>query len=380
VDPEDNALIMYTSGTTGHPKGVVLTHRSVMGQMDTAHFYSELAAKLTPPHMADRAQPCIICPVPLFHVTGSHHIFLACFVNGRKLVLLYKWDVSEALMLIEKEKATNWTGVPTMIQDLMEHPEFSKRDTSSLKSVGGGGAAVPIPQVTRVEKAFKGVGRPQQGYGLTETNGGIAFIQGDQYLGRPGSTGPPTVLTDVKVVDLTTRKALPTGEQGELLIRGALVMKEYWGKAKATADVLDKDGWFSSGDIAKLDAENYVFITDRAKEIIIRGGENISCVEVESAFYKNSAVYECAAFGLPDERLGEVVGLAVLLKPEAKLTPNELAKSVKDDLAGFKIPTPDCIFLVNESLPRGDTGKVLRRVIKDRIIQSKKTGKAQSKL
>jgi len=339
-----------------------------------------LGAKLTPQNMVDRNQACVICPVPLFHVTGSHHIFLACLIGGRKLVLIYKWDVAEALNLIEKEKATTWTGVPTMIQDLMEHPDFAKRDTSSLKIVGGGGAAVPIPQVKRVEKAFKGVGRPQQGYGLTETNGGIAFIQGDQYLQKPGSTGPPIPLIEVKVVDLSSRKDLPTGQQGELLIRGVLVMKEYWGKAKATADILDKDGGFSSGDIAKLDSDNCIFITDRAKEIIIRGGENISCVEVESAFYKNSAVYECAAFGLPDERLGEVVGLAVLLKPDTKVTPNELIASVKDDLAGFKIPTADSIFMMKETLPRGDTGKVLRRVIRDRMIQLKKTGKVQSKL
>jgi len=316
--------------------------------------------------------PCCICPVPLFHVTASHHLFLSCFPSGRKLVLMTKWDATEALRLIEKERPTYWTGVPTMMQDLVEHPDFHKYDTSSLKTITGGGAAVPKAVIPKIDQRFK-VGRPAQGYGLTETNGAIASISADSFVLRPGSTGKPFPIVEAKVVDVDTGEELKQGERGELVVRSPLVMKEYWGKPEATAKVLN-NGWFKTGDVVYLDEENYIFIVDRAKDIIIRGGENISCADVENAILHHPAVLEAAVFGIPDERLGERVAAMIMLKSDAKQKPsaNDIINFIKGHLASFKIPSPNDIFFTSQPLPRGATGKTLKREIKDAVLKSLK--------
>lgn len=371
--PEDNAAIMYTSGTTGHPKGVVLSHRSILSQMSMSLFGAEMmkqVMKIAAPNApADTTQPCSICPIPLFHVTACHHLYLASYTIGRKLVIMSRWDAGLALALVEKEKATAWTGVPTMIQDMMEHPDFAKRDLSSMKIVGAGGAPTPKAQVFRVNKAFKMVGRPQQGYGLTETNGAICTINGDAYVLKPTSTGAPFPIVEVKCVDLDTGKDCKQGERGELLIRSTLVMTGYWNNQKATEEVLTKEAWFRTGDVAILDKENYIYIVDRAKQIIIRGGENISCAEVEAALMQNTAVMEACVFGLPDERLGEKVAAMILLKPESKLTAQALHASVKEVLAAFKVPLAADIYFSSSALPRGATGKTQKRDVRDSVLK-----------
>jgi len=382
VHTDDVATIMYTSGTTGHPKGVVQTHRGVTNQLRMAYFAKKLYSILMPPAEND-VQSCIVCPVPLFHVTASHHVFLSSFVAGRKMVLMYRWDAGEALKIIEKERPDSWTGVPTMVQDMMEHPDFDKTDTSSLKSVGGGGAPTPKAQVEKVGKKFKN-GAPQQGYGLTETNGAICSISGEDYLSNPGSCGKPFPIVQVAVVDPddASGKALAAGEKGEILIKSPLIMKEYWNNKSKTDEAIISlpdlgHGWFRTGDIGVVNEEGFIFILDRAKDIIIRGGENISCAEVESAAFENPRVFECAAFGIKDRRLGEVVGLMVVPKPGESISPEEVLQTMSPHLAAFKMPKLNHVFFQHDPLPRGATGKILKRTIRDQINSQLET---QSKL
>ena len=240
-----------------------------------------------------------------------------------------------------------------MIQDLMEHPDFDKYDTSSLKKLGGGGAPTPVSQVKKVSQKFKGGGAAGNGYGLTETNGGVCSIGGEAYKQRPTSCGQPLPLVEVCVVDIegpnedgTYKYIATTDTRGELLIRGALVMKEYWNKpeknreALVAVDANKGGGWFRTGDIATLDNENYIYIVDRLKDLIIRGGENISCAEVESSFYNHPHVLECAAFGMKDSRLGERVGICIVLKKgsPSTATKQEFIKHAGQTMAKFKIP------------------------------------------
>jgi len=372
LHPDDICGIMYTSGTTGNPKGVMHTHRGVSQQMCMIRVGEEMpreVARLMNAPAQKQVQPCMILPVPLFHVTGSHHVFLASFVWGYKIVMMYKWDPLTALRLIEKEKATAWTGVPTMIQDMMEHPDFSKYDTSTLKSVTGGGGPTPKAQVAKSASKFKG-SAPGQGYGLTETNGAVCFNGGDDYINRPTSIGLPFPIVEFQIRDVDTRKLLPPGQRGELWIRSPLNMRGYYNKPDKTAEVLDAEGWFASGDVAMLDEEGYAYIVDRAKDLIIRGGENISCAEVEGAFYETGKVLECAAFGIPHERLGEVVGLMVVPSSGVPtFTATELRGLVQGKIAAFKMPNVEHIFITNERLPRGATEKIQKREIRDRVAQ-----------
>lgn len=382
LDTDDMAGIMYTSGTTGNPKGVVHTQRNIAQQMIMGMLGSKLMSGMmnimgAPP---SPIQPCVILPVPLFHVTGSHHVFLQSMIEGRKMVMMPKWDPLKALQLIEREKCTTWTGVPTMVQDMMEHPDFDKYDVSTMKSIGGGGGPTPAAQVTKVAQKFKG-GGAGQGYGLTETNGAVATNGGPDYLRKPTSIGKPFPIVQMQARDVDTGNVLPTGERGELWIKSVLNMKEYFNKPEKSAEVLDKDGWFASGDIGKIDEEGFAYILDRAKDLIIRGGENISCAEVEAAFFETGKVLECAAFGIPDERLSEVVGLMVVPNSAgAGVSANELRSAVVGKIAGFKIPEVQHIFVTSERLPRGATEKILKREIRDSIAQKLGKNQPQSKL
>lgn len=371
IGPDDDATILYTSGTTGEPKGAVSTHRAVVqalfafGCGVAVQRAREAGAEGSgeTPAMALPGEPAFILIVPLFHVTGCVPVMLSCFYLGMKLVMMYKWDPEAALELIERERVTNFIGVPTQSWDLLESPRFADFDTSSLVSVGGGGAPAPPKLVRRVEDSFRR-GRPQIGYGLTETNAYGPGNSGSDYVSHPDSTGRAVPIMQVEIRGDDGRP-LPPDERGEIWLKGPNVIRGYWGKPEATAEAL-VEGWLRTGDIGHLDPEGFLYVEDRAKDVVLRAGENVYCAEVEAAIYEHPAVYEAAVFGVPHERLGEEVVAVVQLKPGEKLTSEELRAHVRQRLAAFKVPST--IVFVDEQLPRSASGKILKRELRTRLF------------
>jgi long-chain acyl-CoA synthetase len=302
--------------------------------------------------------------VPFFHATGCHSVLVANLAAGNKLVLMHKWDPTRALELIERERITTFGGVPAMVWQVIEHPDFASYDVSSLKSVGYGGAPAAPELVRRIEEMFPGR-MPSNGYGLTETSSVTTLNAGIDYQAHPDSVGVPVPVCDVKVVD-PAGATLPIGEVGELWIKGPNVVKGYFNKPEATAETFT-DGWLHSGDLARLDEEGFVYIVDRAKDLVIRGGENISSVEVEAALFEHPAVTDAAVIGVPHPVLGEEVGAVVHLTPGANVTPEELRKHLEGRIAGFKMPAH--IWFLPQPLPRNAAGKVLKRNLKEHTAE-----------
>ena len=370
IDPDDDALIFYTSGTTGSPKGAQLTHRAVVHNLlnmiflgacgDAARAQRLAAAGGEPPE----APPTIaaLLPVPLFHVTGCNCVMHPVTIAGGRLVLMYRWDAAEALRLIEREGVTVMTGVPTMSRELLQHPDWSSTDTSSLRSMGGGGAAIPTDLVRRIDERLPR-GRPGVGYGLTETSGIATAISNEFYVANPSSVGPLVPCMEAKVIN-EAGETLGSDERGELLLRGPNVMKGYLNRPDATEEAI-VDGWFRTGDVAEIDADGWIYIKDRIKDMVIRGGENIHCSEVEAAIYELDEVAEAAVFGVLDERLGEEVGAAVVLVPGAELGESDLATHLDGRLARFKHPR--YVWFLDEPLPRNANGKFLKRELRERF-------------
>ncbi len=363
VGPDDDATILYTSGTTGFPKGAVSTHRAVT-QALMAFWASAVimtARKGEDPLGGSGRPPCFILIVPLFHVTGCVPVMLSCFGMKMKLVMMHRWEPETALRLIEAEKVTAFVGVPTQSWDLLESPAFAKYDTSSLATIGGGGAPAPVKLVDRVEKSFAG-GRPTLGYGMTETNGFGPGNAGDDYVSHPTSTGRArTLIMDIEIRDEAGRP-LPVGSRGEIWMKGPNLIRGYWNNPEATAQTI-VDGWLASGDLGRVDEEGFLYIEDRAKDMVLRAGENVYCAEVESAIYDHPAVYEAAVFGVPHERLGEEVACVVQLKPGSDLTADDLRDFLAETLAPFKIPSR--IVFTEERLPRNPSGKILKRELRE---------------
>jgi long-chain acyl-CoA synthetase len=369
VGPEDDATILYTSGTTGHPKGAVSTHRAVLSALVAFACRTAINRMMYPPSEPPAHPTSFILVVPLFHVTGLVPVMLSCFAGGFKLVMMYKWSPERALELIERERVTQFVGVPTQSWDLLESPEFSRHDTSSLTNVGGGGAPAPPELVRRIDQGFK-KGTPGIGYGMTETNAYGPGNSGPDYLRKPRSTGRTVPIMEVKVVGEDGCE-LARGEIGEIWFRGPNLIRGYWNKPEATAETI-VDGWLKSGDLGRMDEEGFVYVEDRKKDMVLRAGENVYCAEVEAALYEHPAVHEAAVFGLPHERLGEEVACAVVPKRGHSLEAETLRRHLAQHIAPFKIPTVWEIHA--EPLPRNPAGKILKRGLRDAIVARRKTG------
>jgi long-chain acyl-CoA synthetase len=363
IDPDLDATILYTSGTTGRPKGAVSTHRAVVSAL-MAFGCRGAADNVRKPPATDvpSLPPAFILIVPLFHVTGCVPVMLGCILSGAKLVIMYKWDAGKALQIIQDEQITSFVGVPTQSWDLVNHPDFDKFDTSSLRSVGGGGAPAPAAQVELVSQKIK-KGGPQLGYGMTETNAYGPGNNGKDYLDHPTSTGKALPIMDVQIRD-DDLNPLPTGGRGEIWFRGPMLIRGYWGKPEATDETII-DGWLRTGDIGRFDEEGFLYIEDRAKDMILRGGENIYGAEVEGAIYTHPAIHEAAVFGVPHERLGEEVAVALVLREGATLEPEELRAYLSGKIASFKVPAH--VFIRTELLPRNAAGKFLKRQLRDEL-------------
>jgi long-chain acyl-CoA synthetase len=365
VTPDHDATILYTSGTTGNPKGAVSTHRAVLQALMGFGCKTAIDRLRRPPApelIEPAGPPVFILIVPLFHVTGCVPVMLSCFSAGLKLVMMYRWDADRALELIERERVTNFVGVPTQSWDLLESPRFAATDTSSLVSVGGGGAPAPPELVRRVAASFES-GKPNIGYGMTETNAYGPGNSGVDYVEHPTSTGRSTPILEIAVRDELGRD-LPAGMRGEIWFKGPCLIRGYWNKPEATAETI-VDGWLRTGDIGRVDDEGFVYVEDRAKDMVLRGGENVYCAEVEAAIYEHPAVYEAAVFGVPHERLGEEVAAVVYVRPGHEVTEDELRAHVGERLAGFKVPS--VVRIVHEALPRNPAGKILKRELRDSL-------------
>jgi long-chain acyl-CoA synthetase len=367
IDPEADACIFYTSGTTGRPKGAQLTHRGCVNNLFSLVFANLASAAAIA--RAGRAssdgdsaplQLSTLVTTPLFHVTANNCVAHSATMAGGKLVHMYKWDAGEALRLIEREKITNLTGVPVMSRELIAHPDFETTDTSTLKSLGGGGAPVQPDLVDKIEKSA-GAARPSTGYGMTETCGIITAIAAEYFVDKPESAGPAMPVFETKCIDADGNDLAP-GEVGELCVKGAQVIRGYLNREEATAESI-VDGWLRTGDIARIDEEGFIFIVDRAKDMVLRGGENVYCAEVESAIFEHEGVAECAVFGVPDDRLGEEVGVAVVARPNADLSADAIRAELADKIAKYKIPR--YIWIGEEPLPRNASGKFLKRQLRD---------------
>ena len=376
IDPDDDVCVFYTSGTTGHAKGAVLTHRGAVSNLLNLAFWSTMS-KLAEQKAVEAGEPPpgsekkvgesnagSLLAVPLFHVTGCNCCMHPVTAVGGKLILMHKWDPEQALEIIEKERPTTFTGVPTMARELVNSPDFSKRDTSSLDSLGGGGAAVQPDLVQKIEERLEG--RPSTGYGLTEVNGVITVNAAHFFLAKPESAGSPCPVMESRIVD-ENGKDLPTGEKGELWVKGGNVFRGYLNRPEANQEILT-EGWFHTGDIAYFDEDGFLFLVDRAKDMVLRGGENVYSAEVEAAIYEHPSIAEAAVFAVPDERLGETVGVAIYLLPGTTCSNQELKDHVSSLIASFKVP--EHIWFVDEALPRNANGKFLKRELKERFVGS----------
>jgi long-chain acyl-CoA synthetase len=367
VLPDDDATIMYTSGSTGHPKGAVSTHRAVMTTL-MSWVLTGASIKIFEGTFGEEPenQLAIMATLPLFHVTGCHGQFLCSIILGRKLVLVRRWDPEQAAAIIEKEKICNFSGVPTMSMELMEVAKKGKYDLSSLQDLMAGGAARPPDQVKQLKTAFPQA-RPQAGYGLTESNA-LGTLNGmSDYLDEPASTGMATVpLMQIEIRD-PDGNVLAPGEPGEVCMRSASNMRAYWNRPKETSETL-VDGWLKTGDVGYVDEDGFLFIVDRIKDIVIRGGENISCIEVEAMISAHEAVREAAVFSVPHERLGEAVGAALFVSPGEDVTAQALQKWLEGRIAQFKIP--EFITIVYKQLPRLASGKIDKRASREMLLSS----------
>ncbi|MFI7420916.1 class I adenylate-forming enzyme family protein [Nonomuraea sp. NPDC049684] len=367
LSPEDPATIFYTSGTTGRPKGALGSHRN-LGQSPMTVAYGLVRSVTMAGKDAGAAasvRRVTLLTVPLFHVTGCFSGMTTSMFTGGGVVLMYKWDPEQALRLIERERVTTMIGVPTNAWQLMSHPDFGKYDLSSLTTLGYGGAPAPPKLLERITTNLPDRA-PSNGYGMTETTALAIGNGGAEYHARPDSIGLPSAVVDVRVVDPMGAE-LPAGEVGELCVRGPNVIMGYWNQPEATAQTF-VDGWLHTGDLARIDEEGFVYIVDRAKDMVIRGGENVYCAEVEAALFEHPAVDDVAVIGVPHDELGEEVGAVIRPAPGQSVTAEELRSFLADRIAKFKIPAH--VWFREGELPRNPGGKILKTHLRREVLGS----------
>ncbi|MEE3175454.1 MAG: class I adenylate-forming enzyme family protein [Pseudomonadota bacterium] len=368
IDPDSDACIFYTSGTTGNPKGAQLTHRGCTTNIWSLMFAAALQRVLAVQKGlieadAEPPVPSALVTTPLFHVTANNCVAHGTTLAGGKLTHMYKWDAGVALKLIEQERISALSGVPVMAREVISHPDFATTDTSSLMTLGGGGAQLQPDLVGKIDEQVA-TARPNTGYGMTETCGIITSIGADYFVDKPASCGPAMPAYETKVVDPETGEERATGEAGELWVRGGHVIRGYLNRPDATAETI-VDGWLRTGDMAREDEDGFLYIVDRIKDMVLRGGENIYCAEVESAIFDHPAVAECTVFGVEDDRLGEEVGAAIYLSPGQTANADEIRDHLLNQLAKFKIPR--YIWFTDTALPRNASGKFLKRELRETL-------------
>ena len=374
IDADDDATIFYTSGTTGKPKGAVGTHRNSASNLMNLFFVSTVGSmrrSASQKAASPGVQNSNLLSVPLFHATGCHATLVTNTLVGGKLVMMHHFDPERALELIERERITAFGGVPAMVMQVIDSPDFAKRDTSSVQSISYGGAPAPPDLVRRIKEHFP-TGAPGNGYGLTETSAMTTMNSGDDYIAKPTSVGPPAPVCDVAVVPEDWEgEEPPTGQPadptrtGELWIKGPNVVRGYWNRPDATAAAFSK-GWLHSGDVARIDEEGFVHIVDRAKDMIIRGGENVYCVEIEAALHEHPAVADCAVIGVPHPVLSEEVGAVIVLRPGMDVAADELSRHVRERLAAYNVPSR--YWFRADPLPRNPAGKILKRELRTELL------------
>lgn len=365
VAPDDDAAIFYTSGTTGSPKGALGTHRNMLTNILSSGYGVARAARRRGDPLPAPAHKVGLTVIPMFHVTACSAGLMGAIAAGNTMIFMHKWDTVKAFEIIERERVNSTGGVPTIAWQLIEHPDREKYDLSSLEAIGYGGAP-SAPELVRKIRDVLGA-LPGNGWGMTETMATVTSHSAEDYLNRPDSAGPPVPVADLRIMDEDGKTILPTGEVGELWARGPMVVKGYWNNLEATAATFI-EGWVRTGDLARLDEEGFCYIVDRAKDIIIRGGENIYSSEVENVLYDHPAVTDAALIGIPHRMLGEEPAAIVHLAPSHSASEEELQDWVRSRLAAFKVPVR--ILFSKETLPRNANGKILKKDLKPLFEES----------
>ncbi len=372
IDPEDDATIFYTSGTTGTPRGAVGTHRNICSNLMSVAYRSalkQLCRGVVPASLGgEKPHTVTLVPVPFFHVTGCHAIMAPGALSGASLILMHRWNPERALELIEREKVTNFVGVPGMVAQIMDSPRFRDHDTASLINIGYGGAPAAPTLPERIAEQLPQAAA-ENGYGLTELSSLVAFNAAETYRCKPDSVGLPLPICDIRIVD-DDGTALPAGAKGEIYVKGPNAVRGYWNQPTASAQVFH-DGWVRTGDIGRLDEEGCLYVLDRAKDMLIRGGENVYCVEVENALCSHPAVTEAAVIGKPHDVLGQEVAAVVRISPAQPVNEEELIAHCAERIAAFKVPVQ--IDIRREPLPCNANGKIEKRRLQAELFPASRS-------
>lgn len=358
IAPDDALSIFYTSGTTGKPKGALGTHRNMMSNIMSGGYAAARGFLRRGQPVPEPAPRVTLTAIPLFHVTACSAGLMGAIASGSTSIYMRRWDTVQAMEIIERERVNVTGGVPTIAWQLLEHPDRHRYDLSSLESIAYGGAPSAPELVRRIHQEFGAL--PGNGWGMTETMATVTTHSAEDYLARPDSAGPPVAVADIRITD-DAGAALPPGAIGEVRVRGPMIVAGYWNRPEATAETF-ADGWVRTGDIGRVDDEGFLYLLDRAKDMIIRGGENIYSIEVESVLYAHPGVTDCALIGLPHRTLGEEPAAVVHLAPGAQASEVELQEWVRGHLAAFKVPV--AIRFCADPLPRNANGKILKRDLK----------------